>query len=168
VPDRDPESYHYNYVDGQPECPQIKMVRLSGSIFFGAVAHLQQRLQAMQEAAPHQKHLVVMASGINFVDLAGAEFLAETARRYARDGGSLSFYRMKESVAETLRKGGFMQDIGEENLYPAKFRPAEMIFPRLDKTVCASCPHRLFRPCQTVNRQAENTHQHTLTEGVLS
>lgn len=173
VPDRDPESFHYNYVDGQPECPQIKMVRLSGSIFFGAVAHLQQRLQELQEAAPQQKHLLVMASGINFVDLAGAEFLAETARRYARNGGSLSFYRMKESVAETLRKGGFMQDIGEQNLYPAKSRPAETIFPLLDKTVCAGCTHRLFRPCQTVNRPAENTHQHTLhqhtlTKGALS
>jgi SulP family sulfate permease len=150
VPDRDPESYHYVPADNRAECPQIKMLRLNGSIFFGAVSHLQQQVQEMLEAKPTQKHLVVMASGINFVDLAGAEFLAETARRQARDGGSLSFYRMKDSVAETLRKGGFMQDIGEQNLYPAKSRPAEALFPRLDKTICASCPHRLFRPCQTI------------------
>ena len=152
VPDRDPESYHYVPADNRPECPQIKMLRLNGSIFFGAVSHLQQQVQEMLEAKPTQKHLVVMASGINFVDLAGAEFLAETARRQARDGGSLSFYRMKDSVAETLRKGGFMQDIGEQNLYPAKSRPAEALFPRLDKTICASCPHRLFRPCQTITQ----------------
>jgi len=152
VPDRDPESYHYVSADDRPECPQIKMLRLNGSIFFGAVSHLQQQVQEMLEAKPTQKHLVVMASGINFVDLAGAEFLAETARRQARDGGSLSFYRMKDSVAETLRKGGFMRDIGEQNLYPAKSRPAEALFPRLDKTICASCPHRLFRPCQTITQ----------------
>ena len=152
VPDRDPESYHYVPADNRPECPQIKMLRLNGSIFFGAVSHLQQQVQEMLEAKPTQKHLVVMASGINFVDLAGAEFLAETARRQARDGGSLSFYRMKDSVAETLRKGGFMRDIGEQNLYPAKSRPAEALFPRLDKTICASCPHRLFRPCQTITQ----------------
>ena len=152
VPDRDPESYHYVPADNRPECPQIKMLRLNGSIFFGAVSHLQQQVQEMLEAKRTQKHLVVMASGINFVDLAGAEFLAETARRQARDGGSLSFYRMKDSVAETLRKGGFMQDIGEQNLYPAKSRPAEALFPRLDKTICASCPHRLFRPCQTITQ----------------
>jgi SulP family sulfate permease len=168
VPDRDPESYHYVPVDDRPECPQIKMVRLNGSIFFGAVSHLQQQLQEMQEASPKQKHLVVMSSGINFVDLAGAEFLAEAARRQARAGGSLSFYRMKESVAATLRKGGFMQDIGEQNLYPAKSRPAEALFPRLDKTICASCPNRLFRHCQTVARPAENTQQSPLTQGSLS
>jgi SulP family sulfate permease len=134
-------------------------VRLNGSIFFGAVSHLQQQLQEMQEAAPTQKHIVVMASGMNFVDLAGAELLAETARRQARAGGSLSFYRMKDSVAETLRKGGFMQDIGEHNLYPAKSRPAESLFPLLDKSICASCPHRLFPSCHTVIRKTEKLHQ---------
>jgi SulP family sulfate permease len=159
VPDHDPESYHYVPADGRAECPQIKMVRLNGSIFFGAVSHLQQQLQEMQEAAPTQKHIVVMASGMNFVDLAGAELLAETARRQARAGGSLSFYRMKDSVAETLRKGGFMQDIGEHNLYPAKSRPAESLFPLLDKSICASCPHRLFPSCQTVIRKTETLHQ---------
>ncbi len=155
VPDSDPESYHYVPVDGRPECPQIRMVRLNGSIFFGAVSHLQQQLQETLEAAPEQKHLVVMASGINFIDLAGAEFLAQTARHLARAGGSLSFYRMKQSVADTLRKGGFMQDIGEQNLYPAKSRPAEALFPRLDPDICKNCPHRLFRPCQATDRQSE-------------
>jgi SulP family sulfate permease len=168
VPDPDPDSYHYVPVDDRPECPQIKMVRLNGSIFFGAVSHLQQQLQELQAAAPMQKHLVVMASGINFVDLAGAEFLAETARRQARAGGSLSFYRMKESVAGFLRKGGFMKDIGEQNLYPARSRPAEVLFPHLDKTICANCPHRLFRPCQTIARPMEGTQQHPITQGVLS
>jgi SulP family sulfate permease len=156
VPDRDPESYHYIPGDDHPECPQIKLARLNGSIFFGAVSHLQQQLQKMQETVPSQKHLVIMASGINFVDLAGAELLAETARRYTDAGGSLGFYRMKGSVAETLRKGGFMPDIGEHNLYPAKSRPEEALFPRLDKSICEHCPHRLFRACHTVTRQDES------------
>ncbi len=169
VPDHDPESYHFVPVDGHPECPQIKMMRLNGSIFFGAVSHLQQQIQELEQQEPMHKHLVIMASGINFVDLAGDEFLAETARRYTRAGGSLSFYRMKESVADTLRKGGFMQDIGEKNLYPAKSRPAEALFPRLDNNICASCPHRLFRTCHSVPRQTlEDAQPQPKTEGALS
>jgi SulP family sulfate permease len=155
VPDIDPESYHYIPADGHPQCPQIRMLRLNGSIFFGAVSYLQEQLRALQEAAPRQKHCVVMASGINFIDLAGAEFLAETARRQASAGGSLGFYRMKESVSETLRTGGFLQEIGEQNLYPAKSRPAEILLPRLDQSICASCPHRLFRTCPSASRPLE-------------
>jgi len=147
VPDPDPASYHYVPAEGRPECPQIKMVRLNGSIYFGAVAHLQQQFQGLEEAAPDHKHLVVMASGMNFVDLAGAELLAELARSRRKMGGGLYFYRLKESVAETLRKGGFMEDIGEENLFPTKSRPAEVIYSRLDSEVCKSCETRLFAPC---------------------
>jgi SulP family sulfate permease len=148
VPDPDPASYHYVAAQGRPECPQVGLVRLNGSIFFGAVAHLRDQFRELTERAPRRRHWVVMASGINFVDLEGAEFLAETARRLAREGGSLGFYRMKDGVAETLRGAGLMEEIGEANLYAAKSRPAETLFPRLDAEVCAACPHRLFRPCR--------------------
>jgi len=168
VPDHDLDSYHFVPTDGRQECPQIKMMRQNGSIFFGAVSHLQQQIQELEKREPMRKHLLVMASGINFVDLAGAEFLAETARRYARAGGSLSFYRMKEGVAETLRKGGFMKDIGEQNLYSARSRPADALLPRLDKSICESCAQRPFRACQSISRPFENTHQQTITEGSLS
>ncbi len=148
IPDPDPTSYHYVPAEDRPECPQIKMVRLNGSIYFGAVAHLQQQFQDLEDESPECKHLVIMASGMNFVDLAGAELLADLARSRKKMGGGLYFYRMKESVAETLRKGGFMEDIGEENLFPTKSRPAEVIYSRLDSEVCKSCETKLFAPCR--------------------
>ena len=147
LPDLDPESYHYVPLDGRPECPQIKMLRLNGSIFFGAVAHLQQQLQELEEQEPERKHVVVMASGINFVDLAGAEFLAEAARQRRKIGGSLYFYRMKDSLANTLKRGHFMEDVGEANLFPAKTRPVETIYPKLDNEICRNCPVRAFAIC---------------------
>lgn len=148
LPDPDPESYHYTPLDGRKECPQIKMVRVNGSIFFGAVAHLQQQMQELEEAEPERKHLVVMASGINFVDLAGSEFLAEAARQRRKIGGTLSFYRMKDGLVETLRRGHFMEDIGENNLFRARTRPAEILYPTLDNETCRNCPVRAFAVCQ--------------------
>jgi SulP family sulfate permease len=148
LPDSDPSNFHYVPSNGRPECPQIKLVRLNGSIFFGAVAHLQQQMQELEEQNPERKHLVVMASGINFIDLAGAEFLAEVARQRRKMGGGLYFYRMKDQVADTLRRGGFMAEIGEENLFPAKSRPVEAIYQRLDNEVCRKCSTRAFAVCQ--------------------
>ncbi len=37
---------------GLPDCPQLKIVRLNGSIFFGAVDHLQEALQTIDERNP--------------------------------------------------------------------------------------------------------------------
>lgn len=167
VPDSDADSYHYVAANGRPECPQIKMMRLNGSIFFGAVSHLQQQVQELTEKSPKHKHLVLMASGINFIDLAGAEFLGETAKRYASASGSFGLYRMKENVTASLRNGGFMDAIGEENLYPAKSRPAEALFPRLDPAICANCRARVFRPCQKIGDQTVTIPEQAITEKVL-
>jgi SulP family sulfate permease len=147
LPDPDPNNYHYVPLDGRPECPQVKMMRLNGSIFFGAVAHLQQQMQLLEEEEPDRKHVIVMASGINFADLAGAEFLAEAARQRRKIGGGLYFYRMKDSLATTLRRGHFMDEVGEENLFPAQTRPSETIYPKLDNEICRNCSIRAFPVC---------------------
>ena len=39
-PDPAPDSYHFTADSGLPDCPQLKMLRVNGSIFFGAVDHV--------------------------------------------------------------------------------------------------------------------------------
>ncbi|MDP1680898.1 MAG: SulP family inorganic anion transporter [Burkholderiales bacterium] len=149
VPDPEPDSYHYIDAAGHPECPQLKMVRINGSIFFGAVDHVQQSLHEIGEHDPQQKHVLIVASGVNFIDIAGAEMLAQEARRREKIGGGLYFYRIKESVCGTLRKGPYIRDVGDENIFPTKSRPIETIYTRLDVAICRNCRARIFKECQT-------------------
>ncbi|HEX8980748.1 MAG TPA: SulP family inorganic anion transporter [Parasulfuritortus sp.] len=157
LPDSAPGSDYFVPAEDQPQCPQVRFVRLNGSIFFGAVAHLQQRMQELEESEPNLKHVVILASGINFVDLAGAEFLAEQARHWRKKGGALYFYRMKDSVSAMLQKGGFMNDIREYNVFPTGTRPINVIYNHLDKSVCAGCAERAFQQCATVEDAGRKT-----------
>ena len=147
VPDAAPGSYHYVSAEGQKECPQLKMVRINGSIFFGAVDHVQQALHEIDERNPQQKHALIVASGVNFIDIAGAEMLAQEARRREKLGGGLYFYRVKESVCGTLRKGEYISAIGRDNIFPIKVRPIEAIYPTLDSAICRTCEARIFPEC---------------------
>src|SRR3546814_9462193 len=49
---RDPDR-HFAVLDGlpdaMPECPQLKLLRMEGSVYFGAVAHVADRLQRSEE-----------------------------------------------------------------------------------------------------------------------
>ena len=146
-PDPAPDSYHFTADSGLPDCPQLKMLRVNGSLFFGAVDHVQHNLEQIDELEPRQKNVLIMASGINFVDLAGAEMLAREARRRRAIGGGLYCYRMKDTVREALARGGYLEDIGEHNLFPVKSRPVAEIYPRLDPEICRSCKARIFREC---------------------
>lgn len=147
-PDPAPDSYHYTADSGLPDCPQLKMVRVNGSIFFGAADHVQRHLEQIDELNPRHKHVLIVASGINFVDLAGAEMLVREARRRRRIGGGLYFYRLKDAPRTLLEKGGYMAEISAENVFPVKTRAVAAIYPKLDSEICRNCRVRIFRECR--------------------
>jgi SulP family sulfate permease len=129
------------------ECSQIKIVQVHGSLFFGAIDHVQQQLQAIDGANPLQKHVLVVADGINFADIAGAEMLSREARRRQKMGGGLYLIGVKDRTLEALRKGACLEVIGEENIFDSEARAIERIRAGLDKDVCKRCERRVFDAC---------------------
>ena len=146
-PDPAPDSYHFTADSNLPDCPQLKMLRVNGSIFFGAVDHVRGHLETVDELNPGQKHVLIVASGINFVDIAGAEMLAQEARRRQRLGGGLYFYRLKDAARAVLARGGYLEQIGADNIFPVKTRAVAAIYPKLDSGICRQCQVRIFREC---------------------
>ena len=146
-PDPGPDSYHFTADSNLPDCPQLKMLRVNGSIFFGAVDHVRGHLETVDELNPGQKHVLIVASGINFVDIAGAEMLAQEARRRQRLGGGLYFYRLKDAARAVLARGGYLEQIGADNIFPVKTRAVAAIYPKLDSGICRQCQVRIFREC---------------------
>jgi SulP family sulfate permease len=132
-----------------PECPQFKIVRIDGSLFFGAVNHVEQQLQDVDARNPGQKHLLVVAKGINFVDLAGAEMLAKEAKRRKQMGGGLYMYEVKDKVCAMLKKGGFIDDMDDSNIFHSKTQALSVVVnDQLDHEICSRCPRRVFKECE--------------------
>ena len=149
VPAKEEGAYHFVDAHGYHECPQFRIVRINGAVFFGAVDFVQNGLMQIDEANPQQKTVLVVASGINFVDVAGAEMLAQEARRRRKMGGGLYFYRCKDSIYKFLRKSDKLDDIGEGGFFPAKSNWIKPIYSTLDPEICRTCKYRIFPECQT-------------------
>ena len=132
-----------------PECPQLKLLRMEGEVYFGATQHVADILHALRSQPHPQKHLLVMAKSMNFIDLAGAELWeAELAARRAM-GGNLYFHRPRPEVIRMWRKTGFTDVLGPEHQFPDKFTAIASIFTRLDPEICRHCNARIFRECKT-------------------
>ena len=86
--------FHFDADTGLPDCPQLKMLRINGSIFFGAVEHVEDAFRRVDHESPLQKRSLIVASGINVVDISGAEMLSREAARRNRMGGGLYFWFM--------------------------------------------------------------------------
>lgn len=157
VPDAKLPKRKFNTDPSLPECPQLKIVRIDGSLFFGAVSHVQETLRAFEERNPGQKHLAIVASGINFIDIAGSEFLSQEASRYRAKGGGMYLIRAKEGVCEPLRRSGDLDSIGAENIFSGKTEALAAILQRLDKNICRQCPRRVFQECEGMSTGGDAT-----------
>jgi SulP family sulfate permease len=135
---------------GLAECPQVKIMSVEGSIYFGAVDHVESHLETLREVARGQKHLLIVARNVNFVDVAGAEALAHEARKRRAVGGSLALQGLRQPVQAVLKNSGLLAGIGEENVFRSKTDAIAAIFPRLDRDVCARCKARIFQECATL------------------
>lgn len=154
VPDADDPGRRFTPLDElarpQPECPQLKLIRVEGAIFFGAVQHVTDRLHAFRTGSPTQKHLLAMAKSMNFIDLAAAEMWeAELAERRAL-GGDLYFHRPRSQVLQTWKQTGFIDQLGAGHVFPTKRVAIGAIYERLDRSVCARCTTRVFLECQAL------------------
>ena len=142
----------FNTDSALAECPQVKFVRIDGPLFFGAVSYVAQRLRVMARRNPGQKHLVVFARSVTFVDVAGAEMLAQEARQRRAQGGGVYLHKLKEEARELLERGGYLDEIGRGNVYEAKSEIISDIFKRLDRGICVRCTKRIFNECLEVPR----------------
>ena len=141
----DPAEFGSLFVAGSglPDCPQLKMLRIQGSIFFGAVPYVQDVLRNVE-----QEHLLIDAMGINFIDVAGADMLAEEALHRTRAGGGLYLYRVNEEVMRVLRRSERLEEIGARNVFGPDAKPVGVVYQALDAQVCRTCEKRIFRECQ--------------------
>jgi len=121
LPHPDPHSTHF--VDGDgivPDCPSLKIVRINGAIYFGAASYIQQALMRIDRDNPAHVDVLIVARGIHYIDAAGAQMLAQEARRRRKLGGALYFYRLDPAAQETLRRTGAMDEIGADHFYPTQ------------------------------------------------
>jgi SulP family sulfate permease len=137
------------------ECPQLKVVRIDGSLYYGAVDHVASFLQELSNNCP-QRNLLIIASGINFIDVTGAEFLVQEAQRWKSLGGNLFISGLKRVAQDIFVNGGYRDEIGEDHVFRNKRNAIRTIYEKfLDKSVCESCTARIFEECREIAATAE-------------
>jgi SulP family sulfate permease len=142
---------HRRFIDVEKkpikQCPQLKVIRIDMSIYFGSVNHIQKIISDIVEKE-NIHHILIEASGINFIDLAGVEVLVSENKRLLKQNGGLYFVGLKPSVYEFAARSGFIKQIGNDHFFDAKQRAVRRIYKRLDKAICEGCNKKIFSECE--------------------
>jgi len=131
-----------------PECPQLKMIRMEGEVYFGAVPHVADQLRDLRAETP--KHLLVMAKSMNFIDVPAAELWRDELTKRRAVGGDLYFHRPRPPVLELWQRVGYMKELGGDHIFANKRIAIATIFDKLDRGICATCTVRVFEECKAL------------------
>lgn len=130
-------------------CPQLKIIRIDMSVYFGSINYIQRQIQQIYKNEKIN-HVLVVSSGINFIDLSGSEALITENNQLMLRGGGLYFCGLKPTVNEFAVKTGFVSRIGEDHFFASKKIAIEEIYKRLNYKKCLTCEARVFDECGEV------------------
>ena len=131
------------------ECPQLKMIRIEGSIFYGANNHIVTTLRKFSEEGLQHRHLLIVADSINFIGVAGAQSLVQESQRWKEMNGGLYFLGLKEENWDFLKKKHFLDPIGQENVFTSAEQAISTIVEKLDPEKCRLCQRTAFSECRS-------------------
>ncbi len=90
---------------------------------------------------------MIVASGVNFIDLDGIEALLIENNRLKALNGSLYFVAVKSTTYEFMEKVNFVNEIGRDNFFDSKADAINVLYDRLDKSKCEKCQALVFKEC---------------------
>ncbi|PSL16123.1 SulP family sulfate permease [Marinobacterium halophilum] len=129
------------------ECPQMKIIRVDGSLFFGAVDHVQQEIRRLTAPGSGVNHILLIGKGINFIDVAGVEMLHQEINRLYMMNGDILISSLKGTVMDELKRTGALKILGEQRFHETPQSAIAELIPRLDQDRCATCTKRIFGDC---------------------
>ncbi|MEM7293642.1 MAG: SulP family inorganic anion transporter, partial [Pseudomonadota bacterium] len=129
------------------QCPQLRIMRIDGSPFFGNVNFIQEEIERLDFVRPEQKHLAIIADGINFADISGCDAIEAEALRRRSSGGDFYMINVKPKLWTPLAKTGALETIGVSNIFNSKRDAITEIYKRLDRSICDQCEARIFKEC---------------------
>ena len=135
-------------IESEAECLNLKIIRIDGPLFFGAVNHVGEYLASIDKHSNDKRDVLILGCGINFIDVAGAEMLASEARRLRALRAKLCLCEFKPEAYQVLERGGYIDVIGLDNIFATQTEALTRILSAVDPLRCQNCTMPLFKECR--------------------
>ncbi|WP_284450317.1 SulP family inorganic anion transporter [Spongiibacter tropicus] len=90
---------------------EILSLRIDESLYFANAGFIEDRIYALLEEYPKARHVVIMGTAINEIDLSALEALESINERLGEQGIALHFSELKGPVTDVLEKTDFLKHL---------------------------------------------------------
>ena len=125
------------------ECSNMKILRIDGSLYFGSIEKISDYLSNLYDQNKIQ-HVLIAADGINFIDLAAAEWLTHEIKKWQKNRGGIYISSLKVISQGVIKKGGFDNKMGS-NIF---FKDKKSAIIEIHKKINNPCKVKAFTECK--------------------
>ena len=134
------------------QCRHIAAIRFDGSLFFANASYLDEQLYEIRRNNKDLRHVLLVADGINDIDVTGETTLALIMDRVRTADLGFSMCNVKPNIWKVLSKTGLLNKIGDHNIYRTAEEAVEAIAhiihsqPGMTEGACRGCPLLHYTP----------------------
>jgi len=134
-------------------CPQMAIVYIEGSIFFGSAAFVQEDLLLRLRNHPDTINLMIRMHRVNTLDASGVHVLEILLEEVRRRWGDLYLAGVNHRVFEVFRDSGFLKELGETHLRDTTgFALRSAMRETFSPAVCTVCDLVIFHECPELKK----------------
>ncbi|HEU5181174.1 MAG TPA: STAS domain-containing protein [Candidatus Polarisedimenticolia bacterium] len=104
--------------------PEVEVFEIYGSLFFGAMDRFRDAIRRIEK---RPKALILRMRHVPSVDATGLQSMEELLHDCRRHHVALVLSAVSPRTLETMRRAGFVERLGEENLAPDIFKALERV-----------------------------------------
>ena len=142
---------HFLRAEKQTVCPQLGVMKIEGSLYFGAVNHVEEAIFANQAANPRQMFLLLKMHMVDHCDVSGIHMLEGVVRAYRKRGGDVFLDGVRPMVRHMMNLAGFDRFLGDANILDQDDTIGHLFHRKLHPGICIyECKVRVFAECQAL------------------
>jgi SulP family sulfate permease len=113
VQEVDAERLKQKGIETAGNCQHVRVAFLTGPLFFAATGQFNEAFADLKETHA----LILSMRGVPLIDTAGIEAIHRLHERLHKQGGTLMFAGIHDSVSNVIKRGGLTEIIGAENFF---------------------------------------------------
>ncbi|PGL73220.1 SulP family inorganic anion transporter [Bacillus sp. AFS055030] len=138
-----------NMVNDDHDCPQISIVTIEGSIFFGTANLFEKTILKLSDNKP--KFLILRFGKVPFIDTTGEAKLANIVN-YLRDNGIFVLLTgLQTQPKELLIRTKLYDTIGKQNIFEHSGEAISYALLNINYYKCLGCKHFAFLECSSLS-----------------
>ena len=133
--------------EGDNGCPQISIYQVDGSLFFGAVNEVEDKISDYIKSGG--KIIIIRLAHVRMIDATGVHALESLLKEARKKNVTMMLTNIKVGPRKVLMRTGMEEKIGKENFFEHTQEAIEESVRRISKSgKCQGCPVKCFEECE--------------------